>query len=538
MTNPLENPKNAAVKIILTTLNATYQHTAFGLRYLYAQMGELQPFTSIQEYTIAAHIPDLAEKLLIDKPDIIGFGVYIWNTTETEELIGIIKKISPKTLICLGGPEVSYEAEKQKLFELADYVFIGESDFSFRDFAANFFHHQQLPDTKIIRADLPDIKKIKLPYSYYNDEDIKNRVIYVEASRGCPYKCEYCLSSLDKSVRSFDLNVFLAEMKALLDKGCRTFKFVDRTFNLSPTTSVQILEFFYQYVDLGLFLHFELVPDRLPLEIKEIIKKFPAGSLQFEVGIQTLNPVVAQNVSRKNDLTKVKDNFNYLKNETHVHTHADLIVGLPGETVDSFAAGFNQLFAMGPDEVQVGILKRLKGTPIIRHDLNYAMIYDSRPPFQILQNKDIAFATMNKMIRFAKYWDLIANSGRFPHLMKFLSSRFSESMFDVFWKVSEQLTLKHGQGHSISLLNLSISLKNVLIENFKVEVELAKEVIRNDYCYSQKKRDIPFDLMSVSDLQQKKPSHLKSEELNPSSLLTSSAKSKRQVEHSRGPHVL
>ena len=165
---------------------------------------------------------------------------------------------------------------------------------------------------------MPEIKSIEMPYHLYTEDDIKNRVMYVEASRGCPYKCEYCLSSLDKSVRNFDLTDFLKSIDTLVERGARTFKFVDRTFNLSPTTSTTILKYFLTKIDLGLFLHFEMVPDRLPQEIKDLIIQFPEGSLQFEIGIQTLNPVVAKNISRNNDLVKVRENFKYLNGSSDV----------------------------------------------------------------------------------------------------------------------------------------------------------------------------------------------------------------------------
>ncbi|MCC2680305.1 MAG: Mg-protoporphyrin monomethyl ester oxidative cyclase, partial [Pseudobdellovibrio sp.] len=292
--------------ILLCTLNSTYQHSSFGLRYLLANLGELQSRTQILESTIKENPRTLVEKILARSPRIVGFSVYIWNTSETLETIMVLKKVSPETIIVLGGPEISYETKSQPHLQWADYVIQGEADFSFRELCLEILNQAPAGSedrnskvtvtfggtaaARIIPAALPDIKQIQMPYSLYSDDDIKNRVIYVEASRGCPYKCEYCLSSLDKSVRSFDLDLFLAEMKTLMDRGARTFKFVDRTFNLSPTTSTRILKFFLEHIDLGLFLHFELVPDRLPLEIRELITQFPAGSLQFEIGIQTLNP--------------------------------------------------------------------------------------------------------------------------------------------------------------------------------------------------------------------------------------------------------
>src|SRR6476620_3810451 len=240
--------------ILISTLNARYSHCSFGLRYLYANMKKLQSETKILEFTISQNLRDIAESILDHSPKIVGFGVYIWNANQTKELVSLLKKVQPDLKIVLGGPEVSYETELQEICQLADLTIRGEADFLFYEVCHNYFHKSEWPAQKVISGILPEIKQIQLPYSHYSDEDIKNRVIYVEASRGCPYKCEYCLSSLDKSVRSFDLDLFLEEMHQLILRGTRQFKFVDRTFNLSIPTSTRILQFFLDRIHHGLFL--------------------------------------------------------------------------------------------------------------------------------------------------------------------------------------------------------------------------------------------------------------------------------------------
>ena len=260
---------------------------------------------------------------------------------------------------------------------------------------------------------LPDFSQIVLPYDLYTDDDIAHRIIYVEASRGCPFTCEFCLSSLDIPVRQVPLAAMLEQLQRLLDRGVKQFKFVDRTFNLNVAVSKTILEFFLERYQPGHFFHFEMIPDRLPESLREVIARFPPGALQFEVGVQTFNEEVSGLIKRRQNYEKLADNFHFLRNETGVHIHADLIVGLPGETLESFAAGFDRLIALGPQEIQVGILKRLRGTPIIRHDADWQMVYNPHPPYEILQNKLIDFETMQKLRRFARYWDLVGNSGNF-----------------------------------------------------------------------------------------------------------------------------
>src|SRR5204862_5652188 len=185
------------------------------------------------------------------------------------------------------------------------------------------------------------------------------------------------------------------------------------TFNLNLNVSRALLQFFLERYEAGMFFHFEMVPDRLPEPLREVIAKFPAGALQFEVGIQTFNEATGALIKRRQNFIRLEDNFRFLRGETGVHIHADLIVGLPGESVESFAAGFDRLIALGPQEIQVGILKRLRGTPIVRHDAEWQMAYNPHPPYEILQNKLIDFATMQKLKRFARYWELVGNSGNF-----------------------------------------------------------------------------------------------------------------------------
>ncbi|HFE37826.1 MAG TPA: radical SAM protein, partial [Gammaproteobacteria bacterium] len=279
------------MNILLTTLNARYIHSALGLRYILANMGHLESQTEICEFIINTRPIDIAEQLLDKNPSIIGFGVYIWNIEQTTQLVALIKEISPNTIIVVGGPEVSFEQTQQVICQLADYVICGAADLAFAELCEELLTGE-LPEKKIIFPLPFRLSSIKLPYGKYTNSDIKNRVIYVEASRGCPFKCEFCLSALDKTAKPFDLEQFLEEMDKLYQRGARHFKFVDRTFNLKIQSSIKILDFFLERLDEDLFLHFELIPDHLPEALKQRIKKFPDKALQFEIGIQSFNPEV------------------------------------------------------------------------------------------------------------------------------------------------------------------------------------------------------------------------------------------------------
>ncbi len=471
--------------IVLTTLNAKYIHAAFGLRYLFANLGELQPRAVIAEFDINLRPLDIAEALLAQNPRIIGFGIYIWNVAESTEVITAIKRVRPGIKIVLGGPEVSYETEGQKIVELADHVITGEADLKFAEVCLALLDlnqqsatgNQQLP--KIIPAELPDFSRLVLPYDFYTEADLAHRIVYVEASRGCPFTCEFCLSSLDIPVRQVPLDKFLEAMQRLMDRGLKQFKFVDRTFNLNMMVSKRLLEFFLARYQPGMFFHFEMIPDRLPAELREVIAKFPPGALQFEVGIQTFNPEVGSFISRRQNYDRLADNFHFLRKQTGVHVHADLIVGLPGETMESFAAGFDRLIALGPQEIQVGILKRLRGTPIVRHDTEWQMVYNAHPPYEILQNKLLDFATMQRLRRFAKYWDLLGNSGNFVATTPLIWS--NGTPFTCFLRFSDWLYAKAKRTDSIALARLAELLFEFLTVELKLNVQSTAEALWEDW---------------------------------------------------------
>lgn len=440
-------------RILLSTLNARFIHASVGLRYLFANMGELQGQTVIAEFEASQPAREIAESLLDRDPTIIGFGVYIWNTVKTKEVISLIKRVRPDIVVVIGGPEVSFEYEGQSIVELADYLITGEADLAFRELCQKVVSGER-PSEKVIHSGLPVLHDIKLPYDHYTDTDIAHRVIYVEVSRGCPFTCEFCLSSIDIPVRQFDHLQVLDELDKLYKRGARTFKFVDRTFNLNMRTSLTILEFFLERMVPGLFVHFEMVPDRFPPQLREVVAKFPAGTLQLEIGVQTLNPEVGKNISRRQDVAKLKDNVSFLRDHTSAYLHIDLIVGLPGESVASFGRGFNEIVALNPHEIQVGILKRLRGTPIQRHDDTYEMKFSEEPPYEVLQTKDVTFKELQKMGRFARYWDLVANSGNFVESRPLLLAT-ADTPFEAFYQFSEWLFSQVGRRAAINLKTLA-----------------------------------------------------------------------------------
>ncbi len=468
-------------EIVLSTLNARYAHASLGLRYLRANLGELHAQSSIAEFVIGQKTEEIVEQILARRPRVLGLGVYIWNVEESTRLVAQLKIVAPELVIVLGGPEVSYESTEQRICVLADYVITGWGDISFAALCRQLLAGERPPHKLMagIQADLPDLQ---LPYREYTDEDVRGRHLYVEASRGCPFKCEFCLSALDKTAWAFPLEAFLAELEALYLRGARLFKFVDRTFNLKIDTSLAILDFFLGKIEQApedpCFAHFELIPDHLPEKLKSSIARFPPGTLQFEIGIQTFDVEVQSRISRrqKNDLASA--NIRWLRTHSQAHLHVDLIAGLPGEGIEQFAAGFDRLVELAPHEIQFGILKRLRGAPIARHSEEHALRFNPDPPYNILSTRVIDFATMQRLSRFSRYWDIVANSGRYPRTLALL---LADAAFGNFLAFSDWLYATTRQTHALAHERLVHLLHDFLLGVRALEAVQVNAVLLEDY---------------------------------------------------------
>ncbi len=472
--------------IVLCTLNAKYIHASLGLRYLLANMArhggaDLRAQTVLREFTIAREPQAIVDELLALQPAIVGFGVYIWNVTQTAEVLRLLKASRPDVKVVLGGPEVSHEVEQQAIVALADHVITGWGDVSFPKLCQALLHGPQ-PLMKVIAGVQPPLDEIALPYAGYSDDDLAHRLLYVEASRGCPFKCEFCLSSLDKTAWAFDLDAFLAEMDALYRRGARHFKFVDRTFNLKVEASVRILQFFLDRMSDDLFVHFEVIPDHLPERLKEMVARFPDGVLQFEVGIQSFNVEVQQRISRRQDNAQTEANLRWLVRQSPAHLHADLIFGLPGETLESFAQGFDRLHALGPHEIQLGLLKRLRGTPIARHTAEHGMVYDPAPPYTVRETGVVDAPTVQRYARLARYWELVANSGRFPRTLALLLQ--GPSAFAAFLAFSDWLWSRQAETAHLSPEQLVDALHDYLLTERGLAQGAVHSVLVADYVAS------------------------------------------------------
>ena len=403
--------------IVLTTIIARYIHASLGLRRVYANLGELRAQARIEEFCLTDRVADMAEQILALQPAIVGIGVYIWNAAEVRSLVGLLKRVAPGVTIVLGGPEVSHLPLRVDFGE-ADYLVRGEGEIVFGELCRGLLAGRP-PAERVLAAEPPAVDALAQPYPFYTDQDLAHRLVYVEAARGCPFQCEFCLSALDHRVRPFALEPLLAELETLWQRGARTFKFVDRTFNSSLAAAARILDFFLARTP-PFHVHFEVIPDHFPASLRERLARFPAGTLQLEIGIQTLDAATAARINRRLDLERIRENLTFLEHETTAHLHLDLIVGLPGESIDRFAAHLNELATLTGGEIQIGILKKLSGTTIGRHDRDRGMVWAPDPPYEILENDQIPFARMQELKRLARFWDLVRNSGNFRRTMPML----------------------------------------------------------------------------------------------------------------------
>jgi hypothetical protein len=424
--------------------------------------------------------PAIVEAIVAERPRVVGFGVYIWNVVQTAEVIRQLRARAPEVAVVIGGPEVSHEVAEQEICRLADHVVTGWGEVTFARLADALLHGPR-PLTKIHAGEQPPLDTLALPYAEYGDDDLAHRTVYVEASRGCPFKCEFCLSALDRTAWPFPIEPLLAELGTLYARGARHFKFVDRTFNLKVATSVRILEFFLGVIDDRPddppFLHFELIPDHLPDALKGPVARFPAGTLQFEIGIQTFDEAVQKRISRRQDNAAAEANIAWLRAHTRAHLHVDLIAGLPGEGLASFAAGFDRLVALNPHEIQVGLLKRLRGAPIARHTLEFGMRYEATPPYQVVETGALDAGAVQRLARFARYWDLVANSGRFHATLPLV---LDAAPFDRFMEFADALYASTGRTHGIAAERLYECVHGWLVDK-GVDPATAASALVGDY---------------------------------------------------------
>jgi radical SAM superfamily enzyme YgiQ (UPF0313 family) len=459
--------------ILLVTINAKWIHPSLGLRLLKANLGEYEAQAEIMEFALRQPLKEKLEPILAAAPRILGISVSIWNHKASMELLEALHTLwretgTVKPVVVLGGPEASHLPSDAPLFQYADWVIRGEGEAVFRDLCSIVLNKGDVWNGLASRASVKgiygkrieahpvDLSSIDPGYRLYTPEDLRRKLIYVESSRGCPFGCEFCLSS-HSPVRTFPLESFLGEMAMLIRRGAGSFKCLDRTFNLDIPRAARIMAFFLDHLKHPQYVHFELIPSRFPPELRELICRFPPGTLRLELGIQTFNPQTAALIGRKSDPEKELEVLRFLREKTAAIVHADLIAGLPGEDAASFAAGFDRLWSVRPTEIQLGILKRLPGTPLARHDVPFGMRYAPDPPYEVLETAALATAELDRIKNFARFWELIVNRGNFADLVE---TRFppGQPLYARFMTLSDRLLQRFGRNWGLDRKELGAAL--------------------------------------------------------------------------------
>jgi len=454
--------------IILTTINAKWIHPSLALRLLKANLassrclGSLEEKCEIIELNLRQPLSEKVELLLRANPRILGISVSIWNHLATIELLAELEKSwaanGTRPFVVLGGPEAAHLPEDADIFKFADYVIRGEGEEAFRLLCEDILlnEHNKEKQTQFINGANVNLEKTKSAYHLYTNKDIGKKLIYVEASRGCPFNCEFCLSAADSTVREFPIEQFLTQMDELVNKGVRTFKFLDRSFNISINRALKIIEFFLKKIEerkaesrQNLTIHFEMVPSLFPDELRTALTRFPPDSLRLEIGIQSLNREVCARIGRPSDHGKELEALRFLREKTNAIIHADLIAGLPGEDLASFGRGFDSLWlALSPKassipaEIQLGILKLLPGAPISRHNEAFGMRYSPLPPYEIEESAAMSADDLRRVKNFARFWELIVNRGHVIFAPQ-------EPVFDRFMVLSDALFSHFGRNWGI-----------------------------------------------------------------------------------------
>ena len=495
---------NRPAPILVAAINARHSHASLGARCLLANLGELRPQAALAEFTIQQSATEIADAIAARNPKILGLGVYIWNAARVAELLPLLRHKLPDMKIVLGGPEFPARGRAGSISDPSleppttpsgddfDHTIQGEGDLAFAAICRNVLADR--PADRIIQPAPPDLAAIQLPYDEYSDSDLAHRLLYVESSRGCAMRCDYCVSANDESVRFFPMPALLAAFDKLLARGARQFKFCDRSFNLDVPRAVEILAFFRERLPRfpGLFLHFEMLPDRFPAELRNALAAFPPRSLQLEIGLQSFHSAVLETIRRPQNLDRAAENLRFLREHTHAWLHTDLIAGLPGETPESFADGFDRLVALGPHEIQLGILKKLPGAPLARHDDAFAMRYDPTPPYEVRATRDWPAEHLARTARFAHYWDAIVNSQRFIPAAP-LIWRNQPSVFGAFLAFSDWLATRFPREHGVPLADLVEALFDFLTQFRGIAPAAAADALLRGYRHAGA-RDVPAAL--------------------------------------------
>lgn len=453
------------MKILLAAINAKYIHSNLAIYSLKAYAEKwLETYSGLTsgqdaeikltEYTINQPIPDILMDIYRKKPDILCFSCYIWNMEHTEALVKEIAKLCPHMPIWLGGPEVSYDAvEVLGRLPQVKGIMKGEGEETFAKLCQIYAlqGHPVIDDSCLrevqgisyrdMKCGIQDnpwrqaIELGKVPFVYQNMETFQNKIIYYESSRGCPFSCSYCLSSVDKHLRFRDINLVKQELQFFLDQGVSQVKFVDRTFNCKHDHAIEIWRYIAEHDNGITNFHFEVAADIFNDEEMDLLAAMRPGLVQLEIGIQSTNPDTIRAIQRTMDFAKVRNAVEKIRKGGNIHQHLDLIAGLPFEGIDSFAKSFDDVYSLKPEQLQLGFLKVLKGSGMERQKDAYGLVYQSRPPYEVLYTRWLSYEDVIRLKGIEEMVEVYYNSRQFVHTLEELGWKYP-SAFTMYDKLN------------------------------------------------------------------------------------------------------
>ena len=430
------------MKILLAACNAKYIHSNLAVYNLKSCSGKYSPNVVIKEYTINQIRDDILKDIYLEQPDVICFSCYIWNISFVKELVPDLKKILPHVDFWAGGPEVSYDAVEFLKKNPAFFgVMVGEGEKTFHELAG-YYIERKPENLKEIRGvafhdetKVPDIVHTgwrelmdlsKVPFAYSNLTEFKNRIIYYESSRGCPFSCSYCLSSIDKKLRFRDIELVKNELQFFIDNKVPQVKFVDRTFNCKHDHAMAIWRYITEHDNGITNFHFEISADLLREEELALMKTMRPGLIQLEIGVQSTNPQTIKAIRRTMDFEKLKGIVEQIHGFGNIHQHLDLIAGLPYEGYDSFHKSFCDVYALRPEQFQLGFLKVLKGSHMMEMTGEYQILYKDREPYEVLSTAWLTYGEILRLKMVESMVEVYYNSGQFKHTLVFLEQYFED----------------------------------------------------------------------------------------------------------------
>lgn len=462
------------MKVLLVAVNAKYIHSNLAVYSLKEYASKYKDNIEICEFTINNLIDNILKGIYNKKPDIIAFSCYIWNIEIILAVSKELKKLLPNSKIWFGGPEVSYNSlELLQKNDFLDGVMIGEGEKTFKELLDFYIEDKILlkhikgiayrENKEIyINQDRELINLDEIPFVYNDIEKFKNKIIYYETSRGCPYSCSYCLSSIDKNVRFRSLELVKQELKIFIDNKIPQVKFVDRTFNCNKRHAIEIWKFIKEN-DKGITnFHFEISADLLSDEEIELISTFREGLIQLEIGVQSINIDTINEINRKMNLEKLSYAVNLISKNKNIHQHLDLIAGLPYEDYNSFKKSFNYVYNLKPQQLQLGFLKVLKGSAIFNQAMKGNIIYKSIPPYEVLYTKWLSYKEILILKSVEEIVEVYYNSGQFKNTMKFLEN-FFEQPFDLYKSIADF----YEQNGLFNINHSRLSRYDIILDYFK-----------------------------------------------------------------------